>query len=105
MVRIARAGPEARVDALGGWELGAVLAETLVGKYALYELAEDGEGRLAALPKLTCAEMNAGVLTPYPGTAHETRRYANEPSIGMIIAGTCFAAELGISIEGTDVMP
>ena len=41
--------------------------------------------------------MEASVFAAYPGTDHELRAHAHEPSVGVIVGGTGLAAKLGVS--------
>jgi hypothetical protein len=76
-----------------------ILLEGRVAKNEFKEIATDGEGSAIALTEGSGAEVDAAIFTTYPGSDDASRGSAYEPSIAVIIGGSCLTTEVCIAEE------
>jgi hypothetical protein len=92
-------GRHRSIETLRHLEFGMILLEGRVAKNEFKEIATDGEGSAIALTEGSGAEVDAAIFTTYPGSDDEARGSAYEPSIAVIIGGSCLTTEVCIAEE------
>ena len=79
-------------------KLAVILLEGWVAKDTLEEVTAHRKSGSGSLTQGSGAEVETAVFASYPGTNYELRAHTHEPSIGVVIGGTCLATELCITV-------